>query len=101
MEASVNKMRGLVDNYLLTFYVRVTTLGAPSHFVTKSTRKNTLLNWRSNNHPSIMANLPQNLKAMNKLEKHKFVTPLQSWVVRFIPHIFFTPHHIQRKDDKD
>ena len=101
VEESVSKMRGLVDDDLLTLYARVMTLGAPSHFVAESTRKNTLLHWRKNNHPSIMANLPQTLKAMNKLEKHKFVILLRSWIARFVPHIFFTPHHILRKDDKD
>ena len=33
VKASVNRMRGLVDDDFPTLYARVMTLGAPSHFV--------------------------------------------------------------------
>ena len=59
VEASIRKMRGLVDDDLLTLYAKVMTFGAPSHFVAESTRENALLHLRMNNHPSILANLPQ------------------------------------------
>ncbi|KAL7530561.1 hypothetical protein ACHAXR_003565 [Thalassiosira sp. AJA248-18] len=101
VKASVENMRCHVDDDLLTLYIKVMTLGAPSYFVAESSRKNAPLHWRNSNHPSILEFLPQTLKAMNKLEQHKFVIPLQGWIARFIPHIFFTPHHILRKGDKD
>ena len=100
VEASVEKMRGLVDDDLLAHYARVMTFGAPSHFVAETTRANTLLHWRKNNHPSIMQDLDKTIKAMNKLEQHKFVIVLRSWIARFVPHIFFTPHHILKKAGK-
>ncbi len=100
VEASVERMRGLVDDDLLAHYARVMTFGAPSHFVAEATRENTLLHWRKNNHPSIMQDLDKTVKAMNKLEQHKFAIVLRSWIARFVPHIFFTPHHILKKAGK-
>ena len=37
---------------------------------------------------------------MTKLVTHQFVIPLRSWIARFVPHIFFTPHHILKKPGK-
>ena len=100
VEASVERMRGLVDGELLAHYARVMMFGAPSHFVAEATQENTLLHWQKNNHPSIMQDLDKTVKAMNKLEQHKFVIVLCSWIAMFVPHIFFTPHHILKKAGK-
>ena len=37
---------------------------------------------------------------MNKEDQDKFVVPLSSWMRRFIPHIFVTPHHLLKKAGK-
>ena len=100
IQASIDKMRGKVDDDLLELYAQVMLFGAPSHFVAESTRENFLLHWRNGNHPSILQDLEKTIKAMNKLEQHQFVMPLHSWIARFIPHLFLTPHHILKKPGK-
>ena len=98
---AVARMRELgIDDDLLADYTRLMTVGAPSHFVAETTRENAMLHWRSGNHPSITENLEKIEKAMNKLEQHRFSIPFSSWIARFIPHIFFTPHHLLKKPGK-
>jgi len=101
VEQMVDRMRGLVDDDLLTQYIRVMTVGAPAHFNAETSRENAMLHWREGNHKSISQNLDKIEKAMNKLEKHNFVIPLNSWIARFIPHIFFTPQHFLQRKGKD
>ena len=97
----VDKMRGLVDDELLTHYIRVMELGAPAYFVAESTRENAMTHWRKGNHASVEQNMDKVLTAMNKLEKHDFVIPIPSWLARFIPHLFFTPTHLMFRPGKD
>ncbi len=97
----VDKMRGLVDDELLTHYIRVMELGAPAYFVAESTRENAMVHWRRGNHASVEQNIDKVLTAMNKLEKHGFVIPIPSWLARFIPHLFFTPTHLMFRPGKD
>ena len=94
MLKQIASIQGMVDEDLITQYIRVMTVGAPSHFNAESTRENAMLHWREGNHPSIAKNMDLVMKAMTKLEKHNFVIPIRSWIARFVPHIFFTPHHI-------
>ncbi len=101
IEKAVQRMRGLVDDDLLTDYVRIMTVGAPAHFVAESSRENALLHWRRGNDSSIAANMELVNKAMNKMDKHNFVIPILSWIARFVPHIFFTPHHLLQKPGKE
>ena len=37
---------------------------------------------------------------MTKLVTHQFAIPLRSWIARFVPRLFFTPHHILKKPGK-
>ena len=90
----IERIRGLVDDDLIGHYIRVMTVGAPAHFNYECTRENALLHLRQGNHPSIALNLPKVQKAMNKMEQHSFVIPFNSWIARFVPHIFFTPQHM-------
>ena len=83
-----------IDEYLLELYARVMLVGAPAHFNYESSRENALLHWRKGNDKSIRANMPVVEKAMNKLDKNKFVMVFRSWIARFVPNIFFTPHNI-------
>ena len=91
---SIEKIRGLVDDDLLAHYAQVMLVGAPDHFNYKTTRENAMLHWHEGNHPSIALNLEKLKKTMNKLDQNQFVIPLNSWVSRFIPHMFFTPQHL-------
>lgn len=101
IKEAVAKMQGLVDDDLITEYVRIMTVGAPAHFVADSSRENALLHWRKGNDSSIAENPKFVRKTMNKMDKHNFVIPLMSYMARFIPNIFFTPHHLLLKPGKD
>ena len=100
IQQRIERLRGLVDEDLLTLYARVMLVGAPAHFVAESTRENAMLHWREGNHPSIEADVNEIWKAMNKMDKNDFVFPLFGWIARFIPHIFFTPQHLLDKPGK-
>lgn len=97
IQKSVKRMRGLVDDDLLTLYIQVMLVGAPSHFVAETSRENTLEYLRNGNHPSVDKNMGLALKTVRKMEQHQFVIPLHMYISRWIPHIFFTPHHILEK----
>lgn len=97
----VEKMKGLVDDDLLTLYIRSMTVGAPVHMNAESSRENALLYWRKGNHPSVATNADLVQKSMNKLDKHAFTMPFRMWCARFIPHTMFTPHHVLEKPGKD
>ena len=93
-------MKGKVDDDLLTKYARVMLIGAPTHFVAETSRENAMLHWREGNHMSVSQNPQKVMKAMTKLVTHQFAIPLRSWIARFVPHLFFTPHHILKKPGK-
>ena len=91
---AIERMRGLVDENLLDHYSRVMTIGAPAHFNYESTRDNAMLHWREGNHPSIALNPEKLQKSMYKLDQNQFVIPFNSWIARYVPHLFFTPQHL-------
>ena len=73
------------------------TIGVPPHFNYRTTRDNAMLHWREGNHPLIALNPKKLQKLMNKLEQNQFVIPLNNWMSRFVPHIFFTLQHLINK----
>ena len=89
-----------IDAELVRHYVRVMTVCCPRIMNADISRDNALQYWRAGNNPSIKANLEKVKKTVNKEDRNKFVVPLSSWMWRFIPHIFVTPHHLLKKAGK-
>ena len=96
----VKGLRGLVDEDLLTRYIRIMTTGAPALFITDTTRENAMLHWRRGNHSSIAEHNEYIDTLMNKEEKNCFVMIFPQWISRFLPDIFFTPQHLMIKNGK-
>jgi hypothetical protein len=72
----VEKIRPFVTPDLIQHYIRVMTVGCPSHLVAETSRTNAIRYWRAGNNPSIRRKLDQVMKTMNKEEKNNFVIPL-------------------------
>ena len=62
----IERTPGLVDDSLLTRFIQDMILGAPDHFMAKSSRENSLLCWREGNHSSVANKLGIVKKALKK-----------------------------------
>ena len=82
-----------IDPWLITQYVRATTIGCPNHFSADMTRENALHHWREGNHPSVKKELDNVLSTMAKEHRNRFNMPLPNYIARYIPHLFITPQH--------
>ena len=100
VKSVMEKMKGKVHDDLLTQYARIMLMGDPAHFVAESSRENAMLHWREGNHESVNQNPRKVLLAMTILVTYQFAIPLRSWIARFVPHLFFAPHHILKKPGK-
>lgn len=89
-----------IDPWLITQYIRATTVGCPNHFVAETSRDNALLHWREGNHPSVKKNLIDVLNTMAKEHRNRFNMPLPCYIARYLPHCFLTPNHALVKPDK-
>ena len=88
IQKAIEKIQGKADDDLLAQYAWVMLIGAPAHFVAKSSHENAMLHWQIGNHPSVDQDLEKATKAMAKLVQHHFTVPLESWIARFVPHLF-------------
>ena len=88
-----------IDPWLITQYVRATTVGCPNHFVAETSRENALLHWRKGNHPSVKKEIVDVLNTMAKEHRNRFNMPLPNYMARFMPNVFFTPQHALTKAD--
>ena len=89
-----------IDPWLITHYVRATTVGCPNHFVAETTRENALLHWRQGNHPSVKKHLVAVINTITKEHRNRFNMPLPCYIARYLPHSFLTPQHALTKVDK-
>ena len=55
-----------IDPWLITQYIRATTIGSPNHFVADITRENAMTHMREGNHPSVKKYLVDVLNTMGK-----------------------------------
>ncbi|KAL7539229.1 hypothetical protein ACHAWF_006339, partial [Thalassiosira exigua] len=89
VQETAKRLEPHVEPYLIDLYIRLMTVGCPTHFVAESSRENSVRYWRAGNNPSIPKKLGQVLDTMNKEDKNNF---------RFIPHLHFIPHHLLEKE---
>ena len=82
-----------IDPWLITQYIRATTVGCPNHFSVETSRDNALLHWRQGNHPSVKKELVNVLNTMAKEHRNRFNMPLPNYIARYVPHLFLTPQH--------
>jgi len=82
-----------IDPWLITQYIRATTVGCPNHFSAEISRENALLHWRQGNHPSVKKELVNVLNTMAKEHRNRFNMPLPNYIARYMPHLFLTPQH--------
>jgi len=83
-----------IDPWLITQFIRATTVGCPNHFVAETSRENALLHWREGNHPSIKKNMVAVLNTMAKEHRNRYNIPLPCTIFRYLPHGFLTPQHM-------
>ena len=65
-----------IDPWLITQYIRATTVGCPNHFVADTSRDNSLLHWRKGNHPLVKKYLVDVLSTIAKEHRNRFNMPL-------------------------
>ena len=82
-----------IDPWLITQYIRATTVGCPNHFSAEVSRENALLHWRQGNHPSVKKELVDVINTMAKEHRNRFNMPLPNYMARYMPHLFLTPQH--------
>ena len=101
IDSTVQRLTSLkIDPWLITQYVRATTVGCPNHFVAETSRDNALLHWREGNHPSVSKNLVDVLNTIAKEHRNRFNIPLPCYMARFLPNSFLTPQHALLKPEK-
>ena len=89
-----------IDPWLITQYIRATTVECPNHFSVKISRDNALLHWRQGNHLSVKKELVNVLNTMAKEHRNRFNMLLPNYIARFLPHLFLTPQHALTKPGK-
>ena len=89
-----------IDPWLITQYVRATTVGCPNHFSADMSRENAMLHWREGNHPSVKKEIVNVVNTMAKEHRNRFNMPLPNYMARYIPHLFITPQHALTNPDK-
>ena len=82
-----------IDPWLITQYVRATTVGCPNHFSAEMSRENAMLHWREGNHPSVKKEIVNVVNTMAKEHRNRFNMPLPNYIAQYIPHLFITPQH--------
>ena len=89
-----------IDPWLITQYIRATTVGCPNYFVAETSRENALLHLEKGNHPSVKKNLVDVLSTSAKEHCNRYNIPLPCYAARYLPHSFITPTHALTRPDK-
>ena len=64
------------DLWLISQYIRATTVRCTDHFITKTSRDNILLHWREGNYVSLVTNMVDLLNTMSKEHRNWYGIPL-------------------------